>query len=194
MLHAALVALRRLRSVPAEAWWGVAIFACILAALWGVKDYGRTEYARGKADARRGAAFDSAVVAMATAKRVEAKAKTDTVVRRIAVTRYRVDTLIQRLPADVRVVPSVDTLVRTVNVLTAQMDSVYLQGVTERQAADMERSVLAAQVTAHRVTINAQADTIAVLEKRPTKLNRAVWTFTGVVAGAVTGFVMGVIR
>lgn len=164
-----LSVLTALRRIPAAAYALAAGVGLIVALVHGILSYGENRYADGKRDAARGAAFDSTLAATFTRVREVEVVRTDTLIKRVTVTRHRVDTLLMQMPDSVRSLPSVAPLVATVQLLTKQVDSLTLQIDMERAAHTMERSVLEAQNKAAHAVIEVQADSIKQLEKRPTR-------------------------
>lgn len=164
-----LRALNIVRRIPETGWWLIIGALVVSTAVLERGAYGDRREREGFAKATQGARFDSTMRATFTRERERVVVRTDTLVKRITVTRHRVDTLIAALPDSVRALPSVQPLVVTVQLLTQQVDSLTLQIDLERAAHTMERSVLEAQNKAAHAVIAVQADSIKQLEKRPTR-------------------------
>jgi hypothetical protein len=161
-----------------------------IAAAFGVAHYGTSRYAAGRRSVMQAVQFDSALLTTTRRHAVEATARTDTVVRRVLVTRYRVDTLIQRVPDTLRVVPEIAELSGVTGQLLTQIDTLTHAIDLERAAARLRADVDSAALVSARGTIVQQDDAVRSLERRPT------WGKAGAVAigGAVLGFVAGVLR
>lgn len=182
--------LSAIRRIPETGWWLIIGALVVSTAVLERGAYGDRREALGFARATQGARFDSTMRATFTRERERVVVRTDTLVKRITVTRHRVDTLIAAMPDSVRELPSVQPLVVTVQLLTRQVDSLTLQIDTERAAHRLERDVLEAQAHRAAVVIVAQADSIAALKRRPT------WVRAGglAVGGAVLGLIGGLRR
>ena len=179
------------RKLPPSAYVIAVLVLGLMGACWERDAAVDRAYARGKADAEKGAAFDSTLRSVVAQQHTASVAHTDTVVRRVTVTRLRVDTLVQRIPDSVRVrFPVVDSLVRVAVKLTAQVDTLTRAIDTERAAARLRVAVDSATIVAQRITINAQADRLVDLQKRPGWGKVA----GGVLVGALLGVARGVWR
>lgn len=180
-----LSVLTALRRIPAAAYALVAGVGLIVALVHGILSYGENRYADGKRDAARGAAFDSVLVSQFSRVREVEVVKTDTLIRRVTVTRHRVDTLLMQLPDSVRTLPSVAPLVVTVQLLTRQVDSLAQQIDTERAAHRMERDVLVGQNRMLHAVVAVQRDSIDALKRRPTRAAQITTAVFSAVAGGL---------
>lgn len=171
-----------LKRVPRQAW-GFLLGVTLLAAVYAFHlNRVHSAYAAGKRAAAQGVVFDSAMLARAAERVAKQTAHTDTVVERVTVTRWRVESLTVALPPEVRVLPPVDTLVRVTQSLLTQVDSLGTAITAERAAWTERAKVDSAAIYALRVIATAQADTIRTLNKRPR------WrTVLGAVAVGVVG-------
>ena len=167
-----------------------AVVAFWIVAAYGVVRYGASRYADGRRSVVQAAQFDSALSAVVRKADLHAKARTDTVLQRVTVTRWRVDTLIQRVPDSLRVVPEIAELSGMTGQLLTHIDTLTHTLDLERAASRLRADADSAALVSARVTIVQQDDEMRSLAKRPTR--RAQLT-TGVTM-AVLGFVAGVLR
>jgi hypothetical protein len=114
-----------------------------------------------------------------------AKAATDTVVQRIVVTRWRVDTLIREVPDTLRAVPQIKALIAATLVLTAQLDTLTRVLDVERATSRLRASTDSAALVSAALTIVHQEDQIVKLKKRPQWRTVALALGAGVVAGVL---------
>jgi hypothetical protein len=175
---------------------GVFVWAVLTALVVGllltfaVQHYGQSRYDDGRRSVLQAAHFDGALLAAVRRADSIAKAKTDTVVRRVTVTRYRVDTLLQRVPDSLLVVPEIAALASTTHTLLAQVDTLTYTLDIERAVSRLRTDADSAALVSARVVIIAQADSLHTLAQRPT---RRAQLLTGVTMAAI-GFVVGVLR
>ena len=183
-----------LKRLPLAVWALLGGVALVLGAVWSVQAYGNARYLAGRADVLRSAQGDSATRAWAGAVVRQAEAHTDTVVRRVTVTRARVDTLWQQVPDSLRAVPEIEALRVGIVTLTTQVDT--LVGALDRERAAHRVRVAVDSIAFHgyALTVVAQRDTIATLRKRPTWGKVAASAAVGMIVGAAVGFVVGVTR
>jgi hypothetical protein len=125
-------------------------------------------------------------VTVARAADSSAKAKTDTIVQRIVVTRWRVDTIIRLVPDSLRDVPEIAALVAVTTTLTAQIDTLARTVEIERAVSRLRASADSAALVSAQLTIVQQQDQIRTLKKRP--------TWRTVVTVGVVGVLAGVLR
>lgn len=183
-----LAALSLLRRIPRQGWWLLAVVTALALSVWSIQTYGARRFAAGVAHAQRGAVFDSVLASRVRARVDTVAAETDTVVRRVVVTRTRVDTLLEAVPDTLWRVPELAALKVGVTTLTRQVDTLVVALSVEREARTMERIVSEQNERAARVVIAAQRDTIATLSKRPT------WKRAGALAGVVGALAWGLAR
>jgi hypothetical protein len=125
-------------------------------------------------------------VTVARAADSSAKAKTDTIVQRIVVTRWRVDTIIRLVPDSLRDVPEIAALVAVTTTLTAQIDTLARTVEIERAVSRLRASADSAALVSAQITIVQQQDQIVTLKKRP--------QWRTVVTVGVVGVLAGVLR
>jgi hypothetical protein len=125
-------------------------------------------------------------VTVARAADSSAKAKTDTIVQRIVVTRWRVDTIIRLIPDSLRAVPEIAALTAAATTLTAQIDTLARTVEIERAVSRLRASADSAALVSAQITIVQQQDQIMTLKKRP--------TWRTVVTVGVVGVLAGVLR
>jgi len=164
-------------------WVGVgAVF--VFVALWaGVASYGASRYADGRRSATDGVRFDTVLVGQVRKADSIATAHTDTVVQRLVVTRYKVDTLIRAVPDSLRAVPEIAELSRITLQLTAQVDTLARTLDVERAVSRLRAATDSAALVSAALTIVQKEDQIVSLKKRPTWRTVVTVGALGVVAG-----------
>lgn len=141
-----------LRVVPLVALTGL-VLALVLYA--GARE--RRAYAHGKADARAGATFDSALVAQVAQAVALQTARTDTVVQRVVVYRDSVRVLVQSVPDSLR--PTLTPLIRVTEGLADRVDSLLVAHGAERAAWTERARVDSAALWSLQILASARADT-----------------------------------
>jgi hypothetical protein len=164
----------------------VAALALAIMAWVSVTSYGASRYAEGRRSVTQSAERVPASVTVARAADSSAKAKTDTIVQRIVVTRWRVDTIIRLVPDSLRAVPEIAALVAVTTTLTAQIDTLARTVEIERAVSRLRASADSAALVSAQITIVQQQDQIMTLKKRP--------TWRTVVTVGVVGVLAGVLR
>ena len=174
------------RPSPTRFVWGAAILLAIIAGLC-LGHLARVDgaYRRGKADARQGATFDSAMLARVRDVVALRTAHTDTVTRTVIRTRVRVESLLVALPDSAQLLPIVPELVATTRHLVTDVDSLVVAHATERTAWLALRTADSQAIDGLRVESSARRDTITDLAKRPSRKTAALLTFLGALVGAV---------
>jgi hypothetical protein len=170
-------------------WEVYAAGACVaaLVTLWaGIASYGDSRYQAGRRSVTQSAHFDLATRTLARRADSIATAHTDTVMQRLVVTRWKVDTLLRQLPETLQVVPEVRALVANVYTLTAQVDTLARTLDVERAISRLRASVDSAALASAALTIASKEDQIVSLKKRPQ------WRTVGAVG--VLAFVAGLLR
>lgn len=178
------------KRLPLAVWALLGGVALVLGVVWSIQAYGNARYLAGRADVLRGAQVDSATRAWAGGVVRQTEAHTDTVVRRVTVTRARVDTLWQQVPDSLRAVPEIEALRVGIVTLTTQVDTLVGALERERAAHRVRASVDSAQVVALGVVNRQLVADNHRLAKRP----RWRTVVGGGVVGAALGFVLGVAR
>ena len=179
-----------LKRVPARAWAAIALVVAV-GAVYGLHLRAVSDaFDRGKQSATHGVTFDSAMVARAAEAVALRTAHTDTVVKRVVVTRTRVESLLVALPDSTRLLPVVPELVANVSTLLVQVDTLTAAITAERAAWSERAKVDSAAIYALRVLGTARGDSIQALSKRPTKKKAALYALLG----ATTGFLGGLAR
>jgi len=164
-------------------WVGVgAVF--VFVALWaGVASYGASRYADGRRSVTDGVRFDTVLVGQVRKADSIATAHTDTVVQRLVVTRYKVDTLVRRVPDSLRAVPEIAALVTATTQLTAQVDTLARTLDVERAVSRLRAATDSAALVSAALTIVQKEDQIVSLKKRPQWRTVVTVGALGVVAG-----------
>jgi hypothetical protein len=163
----------------------VAKLALVIVAWVSVASYGASRYAEGRRSVTQSAERVPASVTVARAADSSAKAKTDTIVQRIVVTRWRVDTIIRLVPDSLRAVPEIAALVAVTTTLTAQIDTLARTVEIERAVSRLRASADSAALVSAQLTIVQQQDQIRTLKKRPTWRTVVTVGALGVVAGVL---------
>jgi hypothetical protein len=148
--------------------------------------YGASRYAEGRRSVTQSAERVPPSVTVARAADSSAKAKTDTIVQRIVVTRWRVDTIIRLIPDSLRAIPEIAALTAAATTLTAQIDTLARTVEIERAVSRLRASADSAALVSAQITIVQQQDQIRTLKKRP--------TWRAVVTVGVLGVLAGVLR
>ena len=183
MARRALWLLKRLPWEVYPAGAGVAVVVTLWA---GAASYGASEYARGRKSVTASAEAVPASVAVARGADSTAKAATDTIVRRLTVTRWKVDTLVRLVPDSLRAVPEIAALMTATTTLTAQVDTLTRTLDVERATSRLRASVDSAALVSAQMVIVSHTDTIMALKKRP--------QWRTVALGIVGGVVVGLLR
>ena len=153
-------------------------------ALWaGVASYGASRYAEGRRSVTEVAASVPASVTVVRGADSTAKAKTDTVVQRIVVTRWRIDTLLRDVPDTLQTVPQIAALMAATQTLTRQVDTLTHTLNVERAVGRLRASTDSAALVASALTIVHKEDEIMALKRRPQWRTVAVVGVLGLVAG-----------
>jgi ElaB/YqjD/DUF883 family membrane-anchored ribosome-binding protein len=171
--------------ISREAWVALAVVLVAVVAWVSVASYGASRYAEGRASVTEVAETVPAGVTVARDADDAAKAKTDTIVQRIVVTRWRVDTLIRLIPDSLRAVPEIAALTAATTTLTAQVDTLVRTLDVERATSRLRASTDSAALVASALTIVQQQDQIVTLKKRPQWRTVALALGAGVVAGVL---------
>lgn len=179
-MTAVMWVLNGLRRVPVGAWVVSGAAGLVFALVLYAQHREASAYEQGKRDAAQGVVFDSVMLSRAAERVAKQMAHTDTVVRRVVVTRTRVESLTVALPDSIRRVPQVDTLVQTVRVLLTDVDTLTHAITSERAAWTEKAKVDSAAISALRILGTAQADTITTLKRRPTKKKAAALAIVSV--------------
>jgi hypothetical protein len=174
-------------SVPVAGYVVAGMAALFFAITSTVTRHGDRRFEDGRRSALQSAPVDSVVKALAKSATETAASRVDTVVRRVTVTRWRVDTLLQRLPDSLRVVPEVEHLVRLMVAFTAQVDTLTRAIDTERAARTIERTVADQQILALRGVVVVTQDSVRSLARRPTRRAQITTGIFGAVIGALVG-------
>ena len=154
-----------------------------LAGAYAVAQYGDTRYAAGRQTSIRSARDDDALVGPARTAHQRAAAQTDTIIRRITVTRWKVDTLLRDVPDSLRAVPEIAHLVRVTVTLAAQVDTLTRTLDVERAVSRLRASTDSAALVSTQLALAASADEIRALAQRPQWRTVALALGAGVVAG-----------
>ncbi len=164
-------------------WVGVGA-VLVFVALWaGVASYGASRYADGRRSVTDGVRFDTVLVGQVRKADSIAKAHTDTIVQRLVVTRYKVDTLVRLVPDSLRSVPEIAALVTATTTLTAQVDTLTRTLDVERAVSRLRAATDSAALVSAALTIVSQEDQIMTLKKRPQWRTVVTVGALGVVAG-----------
>jgi hypothetical protein len=156
----------------------------VFVALWaGVASYGASRYADGRRSVTDGVRFDTVLVGQVRKADSIAKAHTDTIVQRLVVTRYKVDTLVRLVPDSLRSVPEIAALVTATTTLTAQVDTLTRTLDVERAVSRLRAATDSAALVSAALTIVSQEDQIMTLKKRPQWRTVVTVGALGVVAG-----------
>ena len=179
-------ALWLVQRISREAWMALAAVGLLVVAWVSVASYGASRYAEGRRSVTTSAESVPPAVTVSRAADSSAKARTDTVVQRIVVTRWRVDTLIRLVPDSLRAIPEIAALTAATTTLTAQIDTLTHTLDVERAVSRLRAATDSAALVASALVIVQQQDQIVTLKKRPQ------WR-TVVTVGALA-FVAGVLR
>ncbi len=166
--------------------WAVraAISVLLPLVLWlGVSSYGASRYAEGRASVTTSAASVPSSVTVVRGADSTAKARTDTVIKRLVVTRWRIDTLLRDVPDTLQTVPQIAALMAATQTLTAQIDTLTHTLNVERAVGRLRASTDSAALVASALTIVHKEDEIMALKRRPQWRTVAVVGVLGVVAG-----------
>lgn len=169
---------------PSGAVIAGAVGVALVVALWaGVASYGTARYHEGRRSVTASVRVDTVTVGVVRKADSTAKAHTDTIVKRLTVTRWKVDTLIQLVPDSLKAVPEIAELSGMAGQLTAQVDTLARTLDVERAVSRLRASTDSAALVSALVVIQAKDDEITTLKKRPQ------WRTVGaaLVVGAVAG-------
>jgi hypothetical protein len=156
----------------------------VFVALWvGVASYGASRYADGRRSVTDGVRFDTVLVGQVRRADSIATAHTDTVVQRLVVTRYKVDTLVRLVPDSLRSVPEIAALVTATTQLTAHVDTLTRTLNVERAVSRLRAATDSAALVSAAITIVQKEDQIVSLKKRPQWRTVVTVGALGVVAG-----------
>ena len=174
--------------IPLPKWlsWPIVVVATAIALWVAVASYGARRYADGRRSVTQSA--EVVPVGMTVAREADstAKARTDTVVQRLVVTRWRVDTLAMAVPDTLQTVPQIQALIAATLVLTAQVDTMTRTLDIERAVSRMRASTDSAALVASALVIVQQQDQIVTLTKRP--------QWRTVVTASVISLAVGLLR
>jgi hypothetical protein len=175
--------LNKLMRLPSDVWFGIGGVAAIALLYLSVVSYGASRYQAGRDSVTASARVDTVTVNTIRRADSTAKAATDTVVKRITVTRYRVDTLVRLVPDSLRSVPEIAALVTATTQLTAQVDTMRQTLDVERAVSRLRASTDSAALVSAALTIVQKEDQIVSLKKRPQWRTVVTVGVVGVVAG-----------
>jgi ElaB/YqjD/DUF883 family membrane-anchored ribosome-binding protein len=162
----------------------------VVLALWiavwvTVASYGASRYREGRRSVTASAGTVPVGATVARDADSTAQAHTDTVVRRIVVTRWRVDTLATAVPDTLQTVPQIRALIVATRALTAQVDTLARTIDIERAVSRMRASTDSAALAATALVIVQQQDQIVTLTKRPQWRTVAFAVGAGLVSGVL---------
>lgn len=183
-----------LRRVPREAWALVLVVSALSLSIWSIQSYGDRREAEGFRRATEGARVDSVLLANVRARVDTVQAQTDTIVRRVVVTRHRVDTLIRALPVSVDTLPEIRQIKVEVSKLVAQIDTMAHQLDVQKEARRMERTVMDGQLKAALVVVASTRDSLRVVTKQRDARVSKLTAASLFVVGAVGGVIVGVLK
>ena len=166
--------------------WAVraALWLVLALAVWGgIAQYGASRYTAGRNSVTAVAPFDVTMLGVARVADSVATAKTDTLIKRITVTRWKVDTLIRDVPDSLRSLPEIEALIAATQVLTAQVDTLTHTLDVERAVSRVRASVDSAALVSSSLVIVNRDDQIVRLKKRPTWRTVVTVGALGVIAG-----------
>ena len=155
--------------IPLPKWlsWPIVVVATAIALWVAVASYGASRYDAGRRSVTPSAEVIPVGVTVAREADSTAKARTDTIVQRVVVTRWKVDTLIREVPDTLRSIPQINALIAATLVLTAQVDTLTHTLDVERAVSRMRASTDSAALVASALVIVQQQDQIVTLTKRP---------------------------
>ena len=173
--------------IPLPKWlsWPIVVVATAIALWVAVASYGASRYRDGRRSVTQSA--DVVPVGMTVAREEDstAKARTDTVVQRLVVTRWRVDTLATAVPDTLQTVPQIKALIAATRMLTAQVDTLARTLDIERAVSRMRASTDSAALAASALVIVQQQDQIVNLTKRPQWRTVALALGAGLASGVL---------
>ena len=176
-------ALWLVQRLPREVWIGLAAVALLVVSWVSVSSYGASRYAEGRRSVTTSAESVTPSVAVVRGADSTAKAKTDTVLQRIVVTRWRIDTLLRDVPDTLQTVPQIAALMTATQTLTRQVDTLTHTLNVERAVGRLRASTDSAALVASALTIVHKQDEIMALKRRPQWRTVAAVGVLGVVAG-----------
>lgn len=155
--------------IPLPKWlsWPIVATALTIATWVAVASYGASRYAEGRRSVTLSAEVVPASVTVARRADSTAKAATDTIVKRIVVTRWRVDTLAMAVPDTLQTVPQIKALLAATRTLTAQVDTLARTIDIERAVSRMRAATDSAALVSSALVIVQQQDQITTLSRRP---------------------------
>jgi PBP1b-binding outer membrane lipoprotein LpoB len=171
--------------ISREAWMALAAVGLLVVAWVAVASYGASSYAAGRASVTDAAKVVTPSVTVTRAADSIAKAKTDTIVQRIVVTRWKVDTLIRLVPDSLRAIPAIAALTVAATTLTAQVDTLTHTLTVERVTSRLNASVDSSALASAKVITIQQEDQIMSLKRRPQWRTVFAVGALGVVAGVL---------
>lgn len=169
--------------IPALAY-GVAL-ALFTGALAERQHYGTTRYNDGRRSVTDGVRFDVTLLGQVRAADAAAKARTDTIIQRVTITRWKVDTLIREVPDTLTAVPEIAALITATLVLTAQVDTLTRTLDIERAVSRLRTATDSAALVTASFVITARDDAIVQLKRRPQWRTVALALGVGVVVGVM---------
>jgi hypothetical protein len=161
----------------------VCVVAGVIAAWVAVAHYGTARYAAGRRSVTQSAISVLPGTTVARAAEAMATAKTDTIVERVVVTRWKVDTLIREVPDTLKSIPQITALIAATRVLTAQVDTLAHTLDVERAVSRLRAMTDSATFVSLSTTMAHKDDEIQTLKKRPTWRTVVTVGALGVVAG-----------
>lgn len=169
--------------LPREVWLGVAAAGLVVTTWAAVASYGADRYEAGRRSVTLSAESVTPAVTVARAADSTAQAATDTIVQRIVVTRWQVDTLAMAVPDTLQTVPQIKALIAATRTLTAQVDTLARTLDVERAVSRLRASADSAALVSAQLTIVQQEDQIMHLKRRPQWRTVVTVGVVGVVAG-----------
>jgi hypothetical protein len=155
--------------MPLPKWlsWPIVVLATAIALWVAVASYGASRYRDGRRSVTRTVEAVPLGVTVARTADSTAQAHTDTVVQRLVVTRWKVDTLALAVPDTLQTVPQIRALIVATRALTAQVDTLARTIDIERAVSRMRAATDSAALAASALVIVQQQDQIVTLTKRP---------------------------
>ena len=163
----------------------IVLLATAIAAWVAVASYGASRYRDGRRSVTESKASVLTSVTVARAADSTAQAATDTIVQRLVVTRWRVDTLTQAIPDTLQTVPEIAALIGVTRTLTAQVDTLTHALDVARAVSRLRASIDSAALESAQGTIVQQQDQIAILHRRPTWRAVAIALGAGLTSGVL---------
>jgi hypothetical protein len=175
--------------IPLPKWlsWPIVVLATAIALWVAVASYGANRYREGRRSVTRTVEAVPLGVTVARTADSTAQAHTDTVVQRLVVTRWKVDTVVRAVPDSLQHVPEIAALVTAATQLTAHVDTLARTLDIERAVSRMRASTDSAALAASALVIVHQQDQIDTLTKRPQWRTVAFALGAGIVSGVLLG-------